>query len=262
MVFENNRKFRHVRSLIRGLEIIETLNKLGSASISEISLITNLPRGTVYRMLETLVDADYLTKNKNDNRYRLLSKIKTLSDGFTDSDWIFSIAKPLIEKLCKELIWPISIATCNGREMILRETTDANSPLALKKISGGFRVPILGSAAGRVFLAYTDHINRKRILSNLSKDNSYQSNVIANDSKSINKIIIDVKTHGFSIYSRVDLKQSVFALPINTYNRIIGTIALRFIDSAINKKEIEKKYFKSIDNTAKKIAKAYELSLN
>ena len=258
----DNDNFRSVRSLIRGLEIIRAINILGPSSITEISNYTKLPRGTVYRMLETLSNEDFITKNVNDNRYRLLSKIKTLSEGFTESDWIFSIAKPLIEKLCNEVLWPISVATCNGKEMILRETTDENSPLALKKISGGFRVPILGSAAGRVFLSYTDDINRKKILSNISKDKTYKSNLISNDKETIKKIISDVKDSGYSVFSRTDLKQSVFAMPINTNYGIIGTIALRFIDTAISKNDIKKKYLKAIVNTSKKIARSYELSLN
>ncbi|MBL41427.1 MAG: hypothetical protein CMM49_02070 [Rhodospirillaceae bacterium] len=257
----NMKNFRPVRSLIRGLEIIRAINYLGPSSISEISKYTKLPRGTVYRMLETLSAEKFITKNPNDNRFRLLSKIETLTNGFTDNDWIFSIAKPLIEKLCSEIVWPISIATCNGKEMILRETTDENSPLALKKITGGFRVPILTSAAGRVFLSYTDQANRNKILSNISKDKTYQSNSISNDHDAVRKIISEVRESGYSVISRTDLKQSVFAVPINTNNGIIGTVALRFIDNAISKNQIKKKYFKSLLITSKKIAKSYELSL-
>ncbi|PPR78434.1 MAG: Pca regulon regulatory protein [Alphaproteobacteria bacterium MarineAlpha2_Bin1] len=256
------KNFRPVRSLLRGLKIIRAINYLGPSTISEISNHTGLPRGTVYRMLETLSIENYITKNPNDKRFRLLSKINTLNNSFTESDWIFSIAKPLIEKLCSEIIWPISIATCNGKEMILRETTDENSPLALRRITGGFRVPILASAAGRVFLSYTDQINRQQILSNISKDKTYHSNSISSDTETVNKIIDDVRASGFSIFSRADLKQSVFAVPINTNYGIIGTIALRFIDTAISKNEIKKKYFKSMIGTSNKIARLYELSLN
>tara|TARA_B100002051_G_scaffold276246_1_gene323425 strand:+ start:891 stop:1682 length:792 start_codon:yes stop_codon:yes gene_type:complete len=260
MIRRNN--FIPIRSLVRGLDIILAMNKLGSSSISEISQYTKLPRGTVYRMLETLADEKFIIKNKDDNKYRLLSKVNKLSQGFINSDWIISIAKPLIEKLCKELVWPISIATFNGSEMILRETTDENSPLALKKLKGGFRVPILGSAAGLVYLAYTDQLKRDKILFNLSNDKTYKSNLLSKDLDYISKIILEIKNNGYSIYSRSDLKQSIFAVPINTKFGIIGTISLRYIDTAISKKDIEKKFLKPMTNTAIKIAKSYNSSLS
>ena len=53
------KNFRPVRSLLRGLEIILAINKFGPSSITEISQYTKLPRGTVYRMLETLVDEKF-----------------------------------------------------------------------------------------------------------------------------------------------------------------------------------------------------------
>ena len=256
------KNFRPVRSLLRGLEIILAINKFGPSSITEISQYTKLPRGTVYRMLETLVDEKYIIKNKNDNKYRLLSKVNELSEGFINSDWIFSIAKPLIDKLCKDLVWPISIATFNGKEMILRETTDDKSPLVIKKLSGGFKVPILSSAAGLVYLAYTDKINRKKILLNLSNDKTYKSNLLSKDIININKMILEIKNIGYSVYSRTDLKQSILAVPINTNYGIIGTISLRYLDTAVSKKEIEKNLFKAMTNTASKISKSYDLSFS
>ncbi len=256
------KQFQPIRSLIRGLEIIKVINNLGSVSISEVSSQTGIPRGTVHRMLETLLLENYLIKDLNDNKYRLFKNISLLNDNFKESDWVFSIAKPLIEKLCKKVVWPISIATCNGKEMILRETTDNNSPLALKKISGGFKVPILGSAAGRVFLSYTSDINRLKILKNIENDKTYKSNLLSKDEEVINSIINDVKSKGYSDFARSDLKQSVFAVPINTSKGIIGTIALRYIYTAIKAHDIEAKFYKSICDTASKIASSYEITLN
>ncbi len=44
------------RSLSRGLEILALLNRVESVSILEVSRALRIPRATLYRLLETLVN--------------------------------------------------------------------------------------------------------------------------------------------------------------------------------------------------------------
>ena len=44
---------------------------------------------------------------------------------------IAHIAKPHLAALGTAIVWPISIATPSGSVMMIRETTDLQSPLAL-----------------------------------------------------------------------------------------------------------------------------------
>ena len=56
-----------IRSLSRGLDILTILNKRDSASASEVSeLHWNMPRSTVYRILETLVKKGFIYQHKSD----------------------------------------------------------------------------------------------------------------------------------------------------------------------------------------------------
>ena len=67
------------------------------------------------------------------------------------------------DELCREIVWPVSIATLSGQAMVLRETTDHRSPLAVERHSAGLRVPLLGSAAGRVYLAFCSAAQRETL---------------------------------------------------------------------------------------------------
>ena len=66
------------------------------------------------------------------------------------------MAKPHIDELCREIVWPMSIATLSetGTTMVLREATGHSTPLAIERYSAGFGASLFGSAAGRAHRAF------------------------------------------------------------------------------------------------------------
>ena len=105
---------RPIRALMRGLDALTVLNLRDGATVSEVAHEIRLPRTTVYRILETLCNAGFVFRDASDDRYRLTIMVRSLSDGFDDEAWVTQIAKPLIEDLCREIVWPVSIATLSG----------------------------------------------------------------------------------------------------------------------------------------------------
>jgi IclR family mhp operon transcriptional activator len=150
---------------MRGLDALTVLNVRDGTTVSEVAHEIRLPRTTVYRILETLCNAGYVFRDASDDRYRLTVMVKALSEGFEDQAWVAQIAKPRIDELGREIIWPLSIATLSGTTMMIRTTTDRDSPLAAERYSAGFRLPLLTSAAGRVYLAHCGDEQRAALLS-------------------------------------------------------------------------------------------------
>jgi IclR family mhp operon transcriptional activator len=116
---------------MRGLEALQELNRHNGATVTDIAKAVKLPRTTAYRVLETLCVAGFAVRDPSDDRYRLTIRVRSLSDGFDDEAWVRDIAKPLITKLGKEVVWPLAISTLHGTSMLVRETTDKDSPLEL-----------------------------------------------------------------------------------------------------------------------------------
>src|SRR5271154_6328477 len=143
---------RPIRALMRGLDALTVLNLRDGATVSEVAQEIRLPRTTVYRILETLCNAGFVFRDASDDRYRLTIMVRALSGGFDDEAWVTRIAKPLIEELGREIVWPVSIATLLGTTMIVRETTDHSTPLAIERYSAGYRAALLASATGRAYL--------------------------------------------------------------------------------------------------------------
>ena len=55
--------------------------------------------------------------------------------------------------------------------MLVRETTDQSSPLALQRYSAGYRVPVMVTAGGQVYLSYCTEKQRETILQILAASN-------------------------------------------------------------------------------------------
>ncbi|HEY2144872.1 MAG TPA: helix-turn-helix domain-containing protein [Steroidobacteraceae bacterium] len=138
---------RPVRALNRGLEVLTEVNRLERAAINTLAAAVGLPRTTTYRILETLRLAGYVERDAHDDCYRPTIMVRALSDGFDDEALVAHLAKPLLAILGEQIVWPVAVATPSGSTMMIRETTDASSPLALEQYSAGVRIPMLASAA-------------------------------------------------------------------------------------------------------------------
>src|ERR1700755_2011368 len=163
---------RPIRALNRGLDVLTELNRLERAAINTLAAAVGLPRTTTYRILETLRLAGYVDRDAHDDCYRPTIMVRALSDGFDDEALVGHIAKPLLAALGAQIVWPVAVATPSGSTMMIRETTDRESPLALEHYTAGVRVPMLGSAAGRAYLAFCAPAQREALLELLSRSSS------------------------------------------------------------------------------------------
>src|SRR5271157_1577534 len=91
-----------VRSLERGLALLLAMNRRRLPSVVELAQDTRLPRPTVYRLLQTLSRTGFVTRSSPHDRYCLTRRVRALSDGFADEDWIAEIAAPLMSQLTRQ----------------------------------------------------------------------------------------------------------------------------------------------------------------
>ena len=210
---------RPIRALMRGLDALTVLNLRDGTTVSEVAHEIRLPRTTVYRILETLCTAGYVFRDATDDRYRLTIMVKALSEGFDDEAWVTQIAKPRIDELCREIVWPLSIATVSGTRMMVRATTDHDSPLAVEHYSAGFRLPLLTSAAGRVYLAYWLDEQRDAVLG-----------ILAPSDTDLDRVLAEIRAHGYATAARTRrmAEEISIAVPVLVDDHALAALSLRF----------------------------------
>ena len=245
---------RPIRALMRGLDALAVLNHHDGATVSEVASAIRLPRTTTYRILETLCEAGYVFRDPADDRYRLTLLVRSLSDGFDDEAWVSQIARPVLHELGREVVWPVSIATLSGTSMMVRETTDHRSPLAVERYAAGFRVPLLTSAAGRAHLAWCPEQERETLVDILSRSARDEDKLARNPSE-LGRILAEVRAQGYAaaIRARRVSDEVSLAVPVRTGDRVLACLSVRFSASAVPMKAAQERLLPRLSAAAARI---------
>ena len=223
---------RPIRALSRGLEVLAELNRRERAPIHTLSSAVRLPRTTTFRILETLRLAGFVERDAHDDCYRPTVHVRSLADGFDDEAMIAHIGKAYLPALAKEIVWPMDIATPAGTGMLVRETS--RSPLALEPSGSGDLLPMLTSAAGRTYLAFSKAEVREAVLEALART-APPDERLARDRPEIERILQESRTQGFGLSQRARRisQELTLALPLRAGERVLGTLAVRCAATAV-----------------------------
>jgi IclR family mhp operon transcriptional activator len=245
-----------VRSLKRGLALLVAMNRRRLPSVVELAHDTQLPRPTVYRLLETLSRAGFVTRSSPHDRYCLTSQVRGLSDGFAEDDWITDIAAPLMTQLTRQLVWPVALMTFEAGRMLVRETTHEASTLSIDHGMVGRSLPMLRTAAGRCYLALCPPKERRAILDMLSCSKAPEDRG-ARERQRSTKLLDAIRAKGYAIQDReINPKTTGIAVPIRLGMRVLGSLSLIWISSALTIEQAEIEFLPLLTSTASRIADA------
>lgn len=252
----HNSDYKTVRGLTRGLELINVLNRLdGGASITQLSSITHLHRTTVRRLLETLQDEGYVRRSHSNGSYQLTLKVRELSEGFRDEQWISAIAAPLLGKLLQEVVWPTDLATLDVDSMVVRETTHRFSRLSFHRSMVGRRLPLLLTASGLTYLAFCPDHEREELISLLTtRDETEYS--LAREPLRLARVLQRIRHNGYGenfMGWQLEQKIASIAVPIRNEQRVIASLNLVYIAKAMTIEQAVERHLAALQETARHI---------
>jgi IclR family mhp operon transcriptional activator len=255
---------RPIRALVRGLDALTTLNQRNGATVSEIAQQIRLPRTTTYRILETLTHAGYVYRDPADDRYRLTIMVHRLADGFDDDAWVTQIARPCIDELGREIMWPVAFASLSGTQMLVRETTDHRSPLAIERFSAGLRLPLLTTAAGRAHLAFCSNEQRESLLEILRRS-THEVDKLAHNRAELDRVLDETREKGFAtaVHSKRVSDEISMAVPILVEEQVLAAVVVRFAETAVPVKIAAERFIPRLREAAQRIRQTFiEQQLN
>lgn len=245
--------YKTVRGLSRGLALLNALNRLdGGASPTRLSELTGIHRTTVRRLLETLQDEGYVHRSESDDSFRLALKVRELSEGFRDEQWVSAIAAPLLAELLQEVVWPTDICTLDVDAMVVRETTHRFSRLSFHRSMIGRRLPLLQTATGIAYLAFCDDAEREQIIALLAQREGPEFS-LARDPVALDNLLRRVRRCGYGenfMAWNQEEKIASIAVPIRGGGRLIGCLNLVYVAKAMSIEQAARKYLGSLHKTA------------
>lgn len=228
-------QFRPIRALLRGLEALEALNVQDGLTVTEVAQRTRLPRTTAYRILETLCSGGFAQRDVADDRYRPLSRVKHLADGFRDDGWIHQVAGPELETLCRGILWPLMLSTATqSGGLRVRISTDHLSPYALGRYTPGQDISLSGSPSGVMQLAQMDDVERKTALRQAAQAGASDAELTAAENAAN-----QAAAAGYALDLRPVNGEAGIALPLKPCpTGTKGVVCMRFIRSALEPDEV------------------------
>jgi IclR family mhp operon transcriptional activator len=214
-----------IRAFARGLAVLSALNRHGSASALTLARETGVPRATVYRLLQTLLDDGYVGRGTDDDRFQLHLKVRSLSVGFEDEQWISGIAGPALEELTRRISWPCDVTTLEDLKMVVHDTTHRIAPLSIDRNMVGQKLPILASASGLAYLAFAPKEEQGSLLALLAQSNDPHDH-LARHTDQVSDLIAATRRRGYRLRhgGKIWPHTGSLALPIRVGRRLLGCI--------------------------------------
>lgn len=245
-----------VQPVLRGLQLLEALNRSPVSSVADLAAVTGLPKATIVRLLDTLIAGGYAQRLAKRRGYALAERVLRLAGGFRDEDEIVEAARPHLSALTAQHKWPLLLATLDNDAMRVRASTRRESPFATDPDSINRRVPMLVSALGRAYLAFCSDAERDTILT-LLKASSRPANRLAHDPRHVAELIRSIRRRGYASAAFVPGERATgLAVPIMRGSQVLAAMSLRYFGAATTEAEAARRYLTALQQAARAIADA------
>lgn len=244
---------------LRILKVLAAVNQIGNCTNANVADEVGMSRATTYRYLQTLRENGYLIKDEVTHIFRPSRKVRELSCGFLEASWIEDCAGPEIERLGAGLVWPIAISTLSGTSMLLRSSTDATSPLAVRPFLSGSRVGVLNTASGLTYIAYLNEEVRDTVIAVLARSRD-PSDCIARKPRLLFRNLSRIREQGYGtgIVESFRGPWQAIAVPVFSNRRILACLSVRFAESGVSREEVFGSFLPKLKDAAKRIGDAFD----
>lgn len=246
-----------VRSITRSIAALKAINKHGSLSMMEISRFASVPYPTACRVVQTLLYEGLIEQEPSRKRYRPTALVQSLSHGFQHDDELVTVARPHIIEFTRREGWPVSLSVRVGRNMMLRDSTHANSSLTFENYYPGFTLPILDSASGKVSMAFTSDEERDMILKWMVVSQEIDVDYLNIAARSLDVEMI--RTNGYAVqgrnhFNRTPGKTSSIAVPVFQNGQYQAALTMVFFINAMKLEQALERYLIPLQETAAAIS--------
>jgi IclR family mhp operon transcriptional activator len=241
---------RPIRALLRGLDALQMLNRRDGITVTEMAQRIRLPRTTAYRILETLRAGGWALRDGADDRYRPSMLVRSLSEGIHDEGWVATVAKPELEALGHDILWPMGLYVLAEGKLILRVATDWSSPVALVRYAPGERAGLEAMPVGAAMLFSRAAAERDALVAALVPTTSQRSAVL--------REVEIARRRGFALREDPVEGESAIAIPISDpgSETIHGVLQMRWIKTAVTPERVIDQFLPRLAKVADRIGSA------
>lgn len=263
-------KSDRIRGLERGLDVLDALRSRSTSSLQELHDDTRLPKPSLLRILATLSHRGLVYRRLADGRYRL-GEFSNPGRRHDRYDAIAEAAAPVLDQLCREVLWPSDLMVPAGAHLERRETSQAHSPFFPSRSARntvGQPVGWLLTGVGRAYLAFCPEQERVRILARLRRSNK-PDDLLAHQPKRLETILSDTRKRGYGTrdarfaggkYGGPPLNDGLAAIAVPLIGRkhVYGSVNILWIRTAFTIEQFASRHLDRLQQAAREIVTAAE----
>ena len=234
-----------IEPIRRAFIVLEALNRRRSTTLSLLAAETGLPRPTLVRLLQTLIELGYASRVSREAGYRLTDHVLHLAGGVRFIDHLVDAAIPLMSRFTADHGWPLYLATLSAGGMTIRHSTATESPMSFE--GGGYnrKSPMLVGALGRAWLAFCPEDERRTILRSIG----------VRQGATLAATLAAIRRDGYAFTQPArPTRIHGMAVPILARDRVLGSLSMRFPRSAMTEQEAGERFGKRLAAVARSIA--------
>lgn len=146
-----------VPALERGLRILSQFSRERRyCSAPELAQGLQLPRSSVFRLLNTLERMGFIEKTESGREYRLGLGVLRLGFEYLASLDLSELGNPLVNRLCQQTGHAANLVVRDGRHIVyISKASSSNNPF-ISAVSIGTRLPAYATVLGQVVLSDLD----------------------------------------------------------------------------------------------------------
>jgi IclR family mhp operon transcriptional activator len=231
--------FPPVQSVQRALALLAELNRQRVTSVGELHRRTGLPKPTIVRLLETLVEEGFVVSDSRVGGYQVTSKVTALSSGFHGAPMVIEAARPWAIDLTRRLKWPIAVAVLQENAVFVRFSTIPDSPVSPFHATINMRLSLISRALGRAYLAYCRREER-RLLVHMLGTSGHPEDRPDDLARAVRQLVRSTRLRGFAERDpNVEPRNSgTIAVPVMAGNLVLATLGLTYFHSAIRRSAV------------------------
>lgn len=258
-------RVKTVRALTRGLQVLDDLHAHPGSTLSELYARCKLPKATVLRMLKTLEQRDWVHCSLAEGTYWISAQRREFGACVQPAHEVAQVAAPVLERLCRKVVWPSDLAVRDGSRMTIVETSRRNTPFLVNRDVFAVRPHMLKSALGRAYLAFCPDDERRELVAALRRSPDPED-APALDPRRLRTLLATTRRRGFGVREpdywagqpRFETEVHAIAVPVMGQGRVTACLSLLWIGGTLSLREFRERYLAALRAAAAAVAARLE----
>lgn len=226
-----------VRSLDRGLAVLELLSEHKQLALTDIAKRLELANSTTYRLLDTLRLRGFVQQDEQSGHYLIGLRAFEVGSSFGASQKLHEVAHPFMKKLVEELGETVNLAVLTGNKASYVHQVEGNHMMRTF-VQMGAQVPLYCTGVGKMLVAWRNEQDVRDLLKGESFEPLTSYTLTSLDAFVLH--LDGIRKRGYALDDQeVELGVRCLAAPVfNKQDEVVAALSLsapatRLLDKAL-----------------------------